>query len=133
MDSPCQDGLTFAECLSARWMRRTSLKLVNIIATSFGPCTIYIGRVIGWRMKAGTPTGQQLACGENTGLPERISSLRLRTTSRAQGWRIGLSGSPTAKVGCLPVRRYSSLDTCGCAGCGRTGPAPLAGAIQLRE
>jgi hypothetical protein len=27
----------FGECLSAKWMWRTSLKLDNIITTSFGP------------------------------------------------------------------------------------------------
>src|SRR5215468_3770366 len=79
-----------------------------------------------------TPIGQQLACGEKSGLPERISSLRLRILSLAQGWRMGLLGSPMAKVGCRPVTRKSSLETCGCAGSCRTGPAPLAGGMNSR-
>src|SRR5262249_7905411 len=111
MDSPYQDGFTFAECLSARWMWRTSLKLDNIITTSFGPLTKYIGCVMGESKKAGTPFGQQLAVGEGTYFPDRMSSLRLRTTSLAQGWRMGLSRSATRSVGCLPVTRNSSFET----------------------
>ena len=38
----------------------------------------------------------------------------------------------TAVVGCLPVARNSSLETCGCAGSPITGPAPLAGGMKAR-
>jgi hypothetical protein len=38
-----------------------------------------------------------------------------------------------AKVGCRPVTRKSSLETCGCAGSYRTGPAPLTGGMNVRE
>src|SRR6266566_2086047 len=48
------------------------------------------------RSKAGTPTGQQAACGERPPLPESTISLCLRNCSFAQGWRMGLLGSPTA-------------------------------------
>src|SRR5215475_1536793 len=37
------------------------------------------------------------------------------------------------KVGCRPVTRKSSLETCGCEGSCRTGPAPLAGGMNSRE
>src|SRR5215510_1847917 len=114
-------------------MWRTSLKLVSIITTTFGVCTIYIGRVIGCRMNAGMPIGQQLACWPKTGLPESTSSLRLRTCSRAQGCRIGLLRSATGWVGCRPVTRNSSLVTCGRVGSCSTGPGPLAGGIHARE
>ena len=76
-------------------------------------------------MKAGTATGQQLACGESTGLPDSVSSLRFDTASRAQGCRMGLSGAATAAVGCFPVTRNSSLETCGRVGSCITGPGPL--------
>src|SRR5262245_43892398 len=111
MDSPYQDVLTFAECLSVRWMRRTSLKLVNIMTTCFGVWMKNIGWVMGDSRNWVTPFGQQLALGETTCFPARTSSLRLRTASRAQGWRMGLLRSATRAVGCRPVTRNSSLDT----------------------
>src|SRR6516164_7400973 len=132
MDSPYQDVVTLAECLSVRWMWRTSLKLVNIITTSFGPWTKYIGWVIGESRKARTPFGQQLAVGEPTSFPESTISLCLRTTSLAHGWRMGLLRSATRSVGCRPVTRNSSFETYGRAGSCRTGPAPLAGEINRR-
>src|SRR5436309_12369478 len=79
-----------------------------------------------------TPFGQQLELGEGTSFPDRTSSLRLRTTSRAQGWRMGLLRSATRWVGCLPVTRNSSFGTYGCAGSCITGPAPLAGGMNRR-
>src|SRR5437588_7113430 len=132
MDSPYQDILTFGECLSAKWTRRTSLKLVRIITTSFFPCTKNIGWVMGESRNPVTPFGQQLALGETTSFPARTSSLRLRTTSRAQGCRMGLLRSATCWVGCLPVTRNSSFETYGCAGSCCTGPAPLAGGMNKR-
>src|SRR5436190_23964094 len=79
-----------------------------------------------------TPLGQQLACGGTTSFLESTSSLYLRTTSRAQGWRMGLSRSASCCVGCLPVARNSSFETYGCAGSCCTGPAPLAGGMNMR-
>src|SRR5438552_18711829 len=79
-----------------------------------------------------TPFGQQLALGEGTSFPDRTSSLRLRTTSRAQGWRRGSLRSATRWRGCLPVTRNSSFGTYGCAGTCITGPAPLAGGMNRR-
>src|SRR5260370_33602466 len=46
---------------------------------------------------------------------------------------MGLLRSATARAGCLPVARNSSLETPRCAGSGRTGPAPLAGGMNTRE
>ena len=71
----------------------------------------YIACVMGLSKNPGTPTGQQLACGGLAGLPARTSSLRLRTTSLAQGCSIGLLRSASWAVGCLPVTRNSSFDT----------------------
>src|SRR5215472_14140134 len=133
MESPYQVGLTLAEWWSVKGTWRTSLKLVRIITTSFGPCTKYIGRVIGSLRKLGTPIGQQLACGENSGLPESRIALRWRILSAAQGLRMGLSGSPNAKVACFPVRRNSSLETCRWPGSAATGPGPLGGGMNSRE
>src|ERR1700747_1165021 len=65
--------------------------------------------------------------------PEKTSSLRLRMSSRAQGWRMGLLRSATAWVGCCPVTRKSSLEMCGCAGADTTGPGPVAGAMKSRK
>src|ERR1700686_1842714 len=79
-----------------------------------------------------TPLGQHHAVGEGTSFPERTSSLRLRTTSRAQGWRMGLLRSATRSVGCFPVTRNSSFETYGFAGSCRTGPAPLGGGMNRR-
>src|SRR5580693_10655076 len=79
------------------------------------------------KSKAGTPTGQQAACGERPPLPESTISLCLRNCSFAQGCRIGLFGSPTAMVGCRPVRRKSSLVTWGRVGSWATGPGPDGG------
>src|ERR1700686_2272927 len=93
---------------------------------------MYIGMVIGSSRKSGTPAGRHVACSENTGFPARMVSLVLRITSLAQGFRIGALGSPMGKVGCLPVARNSSLETCGCAGSCSTGPAPLAGGMNSR-
>src|SRR5260370_15409619 len=45
---------------------------------------------------------------------------------------MGLLRSATARAGCLPVARNSSLETPRCAGSGRTGPAPLAGGLNTR-
>src|SRR5438477_7107231 len=87
---------------------------------------------MGLRMNPGTPIGQQLAVGPGASFPERTSSLRLRTTSRAQGWRIGLLRSANCSVGCLPVTRNSSFETYGRAGSCSTGPAPLAGGMNWR-
>src|SRR5438874_12770617 len=127
MDSPYQDGLTFEECLSVKYTRRTSCLLDKIITTTFGVCTKYIAWVIGLSRNPGTPTGQQLACGGLAGFPERTSSLRLRTTSLAQGWRIGFVRSASCSLGCLPVTRNSSFETYGRSGSCCTGPGPLCG------
>src|SRR5216684_6492615 len=88
---------------------------------------------MGLSRNPGTPTGQQLACGGLAGFPERTSSLRFRTTSLAQGWRIELLRSANCSVGCLPVTRNSSFETYGCAGSCCTGPAPLAGGMNWRS
>src|ERR1700733_15439812 len=109
MDSPYQDVLMLAECLSVRWIWRTSLKLVKIITTSFGPWIKNIGWVIGESRKPVTPFGQQLAVGVPMSFPDSTASLRLRTTSLAQGWRIGLLRSATRSLGCLPLTRNSSF------------------------
>src|SRR5580700_5561123 len=111
MDSPYQDGLTLSECLSVRWTRRISLKLVNIMTTSFAPWMKYIGWVMGESRKPVTPLGQQLAVGEGTSFPERTSSLRFRTKSFAQGWRMGVLRSAMRWVGCLPLTRNSPFET----------------------
>src|SRR5262252_6715903 len=132
MDSPYQVGLTLAECLSVRWMWRTSLKLVNIITTSVGPWMKNIGWVMGESRNPVTPFGQQLAVGEATSFPARTSSLRLRITSLAQGWRMGLLRSARCWVGCRPVTRNSSFETYGCAGSCCIGPGPLAGGMNMR-
>src|ERR1700730_12743323 len=87
---------------------------------------------MGESRKGVTPLGQQLARGGLTGLPDRTSSLRLRTTSLAHRWRIGLLRSASCAVGCLPVTRNSSFETYGCAGSCCTGPAPLAGRMNMR-
>src|SRR5271170_149879 len=87
---------------------------------------------MGLSRNPGTPTGQQLACGELAGFPERTSSLRLRTTSLAQAWSIGLLRSASCAVGCVPVTRNSSFETYGCAGSCCTGTAPLAGGMNMR-
>src|SRR4030088_2336576 len=79
------------------------------------------------KSKAGTPTGQQAACGERPPLPESTISLCLRNCSFAQGCRMGLFGSPTAIVGCRPVLRKSSLVTWGMVGSRATGPGPDGG------
>src|ERR1700704_5858883 len=81
------------------------------------------------KSKAGTPTGQHAACGERPPLPESTISLCLRNCSFAQGCRMGLLGSPTAIVGCLPVLRNSSLVTWGRAGSRATGPGPDGGCV----
>src|SRR5260370_42627946 len=94
MDSPYHDVLTLAECLSVKWTWRTSLKLVNIITTSFGPWMKNIGWGMGESRNAVTPFGQQLAVGEATGLPDRTSSLAFGATSPAHGGRVGLLRSP---------------------------------------
>src|SRR5215813_8130444 len=99
MDSPYQDGLTFAECLSVRKMCRTSCLLDRIITTTFGAWMKYIAWVMGLSRNPGTPTGQQLACGVLAGFPERTTSLRLRTTSLAQGIKIGALRSASCWVG----------------------------------
>src|SRR6266446_1581166 len=91
-----------------------------------------IGWVMGDSRNPVTPFGQQLAVGVATSFPDRTSSLRLRTTSLAQGWRIGLLRSATRSVGCLPVTRNSSFETYGRAGSCCTGPAPRAGVINKR-
>src|ERR1700688_3833491 len=93
---------------------------------------MYIGWVMGESRKPVTPLGQQLAVGGGMSLPERTSSLRLRTTSLAQGWRMGLLRSATRSVGCFPVTRNSSFETYGCAGSCCTGPAPLGGGMKRR-
>src|ERR1700747_1768119 len=111
MDSPYQDVLTLAECLSVRWMWRTSLKLDNIITTSLAPWMKNIGCVMGESRNPVTPFGQQLALGETTSCPARTSSFRLGISSGARGLRIGLLRSATRAVGCLPVTRNSSLLT----------------------
>src|ERR1700694_4658029 len=87
---------------------------------------------MGESRKAVTPLGQQLAVGEGTNLPERASLLGVRTTSFAQGWRMGLLRSATRSVGCFPVTRNSSFETYGRAGSCSTGPAPLAGGMNKR-
>src|ERR1700682_5941157 len=87
---------------------------------------------MGESRKAGTPLGQQLAVGGGTYFPERTSSLRLRTTSLAQGRRMGLLRSATRSVGCFPVTRNSSFETYGRVGSCITGPAPLAGGMNKR-
>src|SRR5260370_42414394 len=102
MDSPYHDVLTLAECLSVKWTWRTSLKLVNIITTSFGPWMKNIGWVMGERRNAVTPFGQQLAVGEATGFSDTTSSFRVRTTPLAQGWRMGLLRAPRWLVALLP-------------------------------
>src|SRR5438132_519105 len=79
------------------------------------------------KSNAGTPTGQQAACGERPPLPESTTSLCLRNCSFAQGCRMGLFGSPTAIVGCRPVLRKSSLVTWGTVGSRATGPGPPGG------
>src|SRR5229473_1720695 len=60
----------------------------------------YMGWVMGESRNPVTPFGQQLAVGVPMRFPDRTSSLCLRTTSRAQGWRIGLLRSATRSVGC---------------------------------
>src|SRR5260370_8450035 len=132
MDSPYHAVLTLAEWLYVKWTWRTSLKLVNIITTSFGPWMKNIGWVMGESRNAVTPFGQQLAVGEATSFPDRTSSLRLRTTSLAQGWRMGLLRSARCWVGCLPVTRDASFETYGCAGSCCMGPAPLGGGMNMR-
>src|SRR6516162_4910022 len=92
----------------------------------------YMGWVMGESKNPVTPFGQQLAVGVPTRSPDRTSSLCLRTTSRAQGWRIGLLRSATRWVGCRPVTRNSSFEMYGRAGSCRTGPAPFAGGINRR-
>src|SRR5437899_11231463 len=87
---------------------------------------------MGESRKAGTPLGQQLAVGEGTSFPESTSSLRLRTTSLAQGWRMGLLRSATRSVGCRPVTRNSSFETYGRARSCCRGPAPLVGGMERR-
>src|SRR5258708_23596320 len=111
MDSPYQDVLTLAECLSVKWTWRTSLKLVNIITTSFGPWMKNIGWVMGESRNAVTPFGQQLAVGEATSFADRTSSLRLRTTSLARGWTMGLLWSSRGVVGFLAVPRNPPFET----------------------
>src|ERR1700681_548869 len=87
---------------------------------------------MGESRKGVTPLGQHHAVGEGTCFPEGTSSLRLRTTSRAQGWRIGLVRSATRSVRCFPVTRNSSFETYGWAGSCSTGPGPLAGGMNKR-
>src|ERR1700688_4001699 len=87
---------------------------------------------MGESRKPVTPLGQKLAVAEGTGFPERTSSLRLRTTSLAQGRRIGVLRSARRSVGCLPVTRNSSFETYGRAGSCMTGPGPLAGGMNKR-
>src|SRR5215467_9333669 len=113
-------------------MWRISCLLDRIITTTFGVCTKYIALVMGRSRNPGTPTGQQLACGVLAGFLESTSSLRLRTTSLAQGWRMGVLRSASCSVGCLPVTRNSSFETNGCAGSCCTGPAPFAGGMNMR-
>src|SRR5882757_5533105 len=93
MVSPYHEGLTFGECCCVIWMRRTSLKLVNIMTTSLRPWMKYIGWVMGESRKYVAPFGQQLAVKEGTRLPESAMALFLRSTSRAQGCRMGLERS----------------------------------------
>src|SRR6266568_9286749 len=112
-------------------MWRKSLLLVLIITTTFGAWRKYIGLVIGEFMNEVTLPGLQLAL--RASFPEKTSSLRLRISSLAQGWRMGLLRSATAWVGCFPVTRKSSLEMCGCAGSDTTGPGPLAGGMKSRE
>src|SRR5215471_15207810 len=81
----------------------------------------YIGLVMGESIKLVTPVGQQLAPRPTTSFPASTISLRLRITSLAQGWRMGLLRSARGWVGCLPVTRYSSLVTCGRDGSCCTG------------
>src|SRR5437868_1645798 len=73
---------------------------------------------------ADRPTGRLR---ERPPLPESTTSLCLRNCSFAQGCRMGLFGSPTAIVGCRPVRRNSSLVTWGTVGSRATGPGPDGG------
>src|SRR6266404_7073709 len=87
---------------------------------------------MGESRKGVAPLGQQLAVGEGTRFPERAISLCLRSTSLAQGWRMGLLRSATRWVGCLPVTRNSSFETYGCAGSCCMGPTPLAGGMNMR-
>src|SRR3977135_41514 len=91
-----------------------------------------IGWVMGESRNAVTPFGQQLAVCEITTFPARTCSLRLRTTSLAQGWRMGLLRSATRSVGCLPGTRNSSFETKGRAGSFLTGPSQLAGGMNKR-
>src|SRR5262252_3163295 len=92
----------------------------------------YIGLVMGESIKLVTPVGQQLAPRPTTSFPASTISLRLRITSLAQGWRMGLLRSARDWVGRLPVTRYSSLVTCGRDGSCCTGPGPLAGGMNWR-
>src|SRR5258708_6449795 len=92
----------------------------------------YMGWVMGESRNPVTPFGQQLAVGVPMRFPDRTSSLCLRTTSLAQGWRMGLLRSATRSVGCLPVTRNSSFETYGRAGSCCRGPAPLAGGMKMR-
>src|SRR5258706_7779395 len=59
-----------------------------------------------------------------------MASLRFFNSSRAQGCRIGLLRSAMGNVGCLPVRRKSSLVTRGWAGSSVMGPAPRGGGMN---
>src|SRR6516225_5484046 len=92
----------------------------------------YIAWVMGLSRNPVTPIGQQLADGEYTCFPERTSSLRFRTTSLAQGWRIGALRSASCSVGCRPVTRNSSFVTYGREASCCTWPAPLAGGMNWR-
>jgi hypothetical protein len=92
-----------------------------------------IGWVIGESRNPVTPRGQQLALGVPMSFPDSTASLRLRTTSLAQGWKMGLLRSATCSVGCRPLTRNSSFETNGRAGSCITGPAPCAGEMNSRE
>src|SRR4029077_12896370 len=69
--------------------------------------------------KPGTPIGQHLSLGVYAGFPESARSLALRSSSRAQGCRMGLARSATRKADCPGLGM--------CAGSILTGPGPLEG------
>src|SRR3979411_1082717 len=67
-----------------------------------------IGWVMGESRNWVTTFGQHLGVCEITTFPARTCSLRLRTTSLAQGWRMGLLRLATPSRGCLPGGRLPS-------------------------
>src|SRR5260221_4133624 len=59
-----------------------------------------------------------------------MASFRARTFSFAHGCRIGASGSPISKVGCVPLSKKPALEEACRRSRGGTGPGPDGGAMN---